>query len=493
MEKKDKKKITIIDLLQSHPDGLTIQDIMNKTGLARHTVLARLHALVGSEKVDVKQINMAKVHKWKQEEPTKEDIALQSLQELLKSHPEGLSISEMIEKTGLTKSTISDQLHSLTNSGKVNVKKVNQDNVHTLKDEPSPKEDVKLQPLQEEHITKLPRKSKAEKESESKSTKPQFDIEEAKDKIQAELKSGKIKRHHAKIKEERAPVAHVAKTVNGNKKIDMAAIKEEIEEELKGKKKPHKKLKKGEEQEYIYTGIEGFDALLDKGLPKGAAVLVAGGAGSGKTIFALQTLEYHASHGEKCLYMSFEESEERLIKHMEDFGWDPQKHIKDGNLLLKRFNPFEITRSVDALLMKSKGELLIDVQPIIFPGNFKPDIIVVDSLTAIASAFTGKEDSYRIYIEQLFRFFEEIGATSFLITETKQVPTIFSTTGVEEFLADAVVVIYNIKRGNVRERAIEVLKLRGAGHQHKIVAMNITSDGLDVFPDQEIFGGLDES
>ncbi len=280
--------------------------------------------------------------------------------------------------------------------------------------------------------------------------------------------------------------------LNVKKGIDMSAIKAQIERELKGQQ--HRQIKRRHHEEkgsHIFTGIHGFDELLDHGIPVGTAILLAGGAGSGKTILALQTLNYHAKNGKKCLYMSFEESEDKLIRHMEDFGWEPRKLIQRGNLLVKRFNPFEITRSVDALLMKSKGELLIDVQPIIFPDNFKPDLIVVDSLTAIASAFTGKEDSYRIYIEQLFRFFEEIGATSFLITETHQVPTVFSTTGVEEFLADGVVVLYNIKRGNIRERAIEVLKLRGAGHQKKIVAMNISSDGLEVFPEQEVFGGVD--
>ena len=274
--------------------------------------------------------------------------------------------------------------------------------------------------------------------------------------------------------------------------LNISSIKAEIEAAFKGKKKLETRKSGRQKEDYMFTGIEGFDALLDNGIPKGSAVIVAGGAGSGKTIFTLQTLMTHVKNGEKCLYMSFEESEERLVKHMEDFGWNPKKYIKKGKLLVKRFNPFEITRSVDALLMKAKGELLIDAKPIIFPKGFKPDIIAVDSLTAIASAFTGKEDSYRIYIEQLFRFFEEIKATSFLITETKQVPTMFSTTGVEEFLADAVVVIYNITRGNVRERAIEILKLRGAGHQHKIVAMSISSDGLEVFPDQEVFGGIGE-
>lgn len=242
----------------------------------------------------------------------------------------------------------------------------------------------------------------------------------------------------------------------------------------------------------MYTGIEGFDALLDYGVPKNGSILIAGGAGSGKTIFSLQTLFNQLAQGKQCIMMSFEESEEKLIGHMEQFGWDPKKYIKKNKFYLKRFNPFEITRSVDALLMKARGELLIDVEPLILPKGFKPDFIVVDSLTAIASAFTGKEESYRIYIEQLFRFFENIKSTAFLITETEQVPKIFSTTGVEEFLADGVVVIYNIKRGNIRERALEVLKLRGASHEHKIVAMSIGSNGVTIYPDQEIFGDVDE-
>jgi len=221
------------------------------------------------------------------------------------------------------------------------------------------------------------------------------------------------------------------------------------------------------------------------------AVLVAGGAGSGKTIFCLQTLNYHAIHGEKCFYMSFEESEKRLMEHMEEFGWDADKLIKSGNLKIKRMSPFEITRSIEGLLEKEKGELLIDINPVMLPENFKPDFIVVDSLTAIASAFTGKEDSYRIYIEQLFRFFEKLDATAFLITETKQIPEIFSSTGVEEFLADGVIVFYNIKRGEIRENAIEVLKMRGEKHQKKIVAMRITDEGVIIYPEQEVFGGVE--
>ncbi|MBI4150811.1 AAA family ATPase [Candidatus Woesearchaeota archaeon] len=289
-------------------------------------------------------------------------------------------------------------------------------------------------------------------------------------------------------------------------RIDMAALHKKIEKSaspLQAEIKKQRKhllpiLKTTETQKrhtgtFLTTGIPGFDDLFEHGIPKGNTVIIAGGTGSGKTIFCLQTLINHARKGEKCLYMSFEESETRLIKHMEDFGWDPQPLIKKGTLLVRRFNPFEITRSVDALLLKAKGELLIDIEPIIFPDGFIPEVIVLDSLTAIASAFTDKEDSYRIYIEQLFRFFEQLNATAFLVTETEQVPKIFSASGVEEFLADGVIVLYAIKHGNTRENAVEVLKMRGEKHQKKIVAMQISDKGITVYPEQEVFNSVEKN
>jgi len=310
----------------------------------------------------------------------------------------------------------------------------------------------------------LPLKKKVDKQKKFIKKNSKFDMSEIKKEIDAELRGGKIEPHEAEIKEQRAPALHVVTNL---------------------------KQKKGKSvKEHIQTGVPGFDDLLDNGIPQGYSVLVAGGAGSGKTILCLQTLVNKAREGKKCYYMSFEESEDRLTEHMEEFGWNPQELIKKGKLKLQRMNPFDITRNVDALLAKQKGELLIDIDPVILPKEFKPDFVVIDSLTAIASAFTGKEDSYRIYIEQLFRFFEKLGSTNLLITETKQIPEIFSQTGVEEFLADGVIVFYNFKRGDVREKGIEVLKMRGENHQKKIVACTISDSGITVYPDQEVFSEM---
>ena len=71
------------------------------------------------------------------------------------------------------------------------------------------------------------------------------------------------------------------------------------------------------------TGIEGFDEITGGGLPRGRSTLLAGGAGSGKTIFALQFLVRGASDsGEPGLMVAFEETVERLETNAKGFGWE---------------------------------------------------------------------------------------------------------------------------------------------------------------------------
>ena len=161
----------------------------------------------------------------------------------------------------------------------------------------------------------------------------------------------------------------------------------------------------------LKIGVPGFDDLIEKGgVSKGISILVSGGPGSGKTTFCLQTLNYGASNGEKCLYLSFEENADRLKSHMRNYGWNPDELERKGNLVIKRMDPFEISRSVEALLAKARGELLIEIDEIdaLIPKGFHPDRIVLDSLSAVSAAFAGRDEGYRIYIEQLFKALEKV-------------------------------------------------------------------------------------
>jgi circadian clock protein KaiC len=244
--------------------------------------------------------------------------------------------------------------------------------------------------------------------------------------------------------------------------------------------------------ERFKTGIIGFDKLLRKGIPKSFSVLVEGGPGSGKTVFCLQTLKYACEQNQKCLYMSFEEPSDRLISHMKMFGWDPEIYIKKGILQIKNFNALDISRSVEALLSEAKKELLIDVQPILIPEDFEPDLIVIDSLSSISSAFSGEGNRFRIYMEQLFKYLERNKITSFLIRETP-LPSHLGlvmqskTDEVVSFLSDGIIAIYNtIATSGKRGRAIEVVKMRGVDIDRRIVPGEITSKGWVVESDKTL-------
>lgn len=230
---------------------------------------------------------------------------------------------------------------------------------------------------------------------------------------------------------------------------------------------------------FYKTGIEGVDALLRRGIPEGSAILIEGGPGSGKTLFCLQVGVNMCLAGHKVLYMSFEEREDRLREHMRAFGFDPAPAEKKGLLCIKRFNALDIARSVEALLSEAKKELLIDVQPVLIPVDFQPDLILVDSLTSISSAFSGEEYRFRIYMEQLFRYLEKHNISSLLIRETPVPTHIGGFQGDEKgaaisFLSDGIIAIYNVLYENgSRGRGLEVFKLRGENFDRKLVELEI--------------------
>lgn len=244
------------------------------------------------------------------------------------------------------------------------------------------------------------------------------------------------------------------------------------------------------EQTYVKTDIPGFDELITNGIPRESAVLVCGGPGTGKTTFCLNLICNAAKKGSKCLYLTFEEDIINLKRHMKNFGWEGSSKGAAENMIVRKMQPFDISRSVEALLAKASGELTIELDEVegVIPSGFHPDIIILDSLSAVAAAFSGKEEGYRIYIEQLFSLFKKIGATSFLITEIEQDTTRYSKSGIEEFLADAVIVFYNIRSKNIRINALEILKARGTPHQKKIVPFKMISNkGIVVYPTEEVF------
>jgi KaiC/GvpD/RAD55 family RecA-like ATPase len=149
---------------------------------------------------------------------------------------------------------------------------------------------------------------------------------------------------------------------------------------------------------------------------------------------------------------------------------------------------------VEALLSEAKKELLVEINPVFFPSDFTPDLVLVDSLTSISSAFSGEENRFRVYMEQLFRYLESKKINSFLIREVAN-PTHTGKAYVEageavSFLSDGIIIIYNVLYpSGERGSGIEVLKMRGAPIKRMIVQMEVTKKGVVVHPDKQVHSG----
>ncbi|MEW6295011.1 MAG: ATPase domain-containing protein [Candidatus Diapherotrites archaeon] len=231
---------------------------------------------------------------------------------------------------------------------------------------------------------------------------------------------------------------------------------------------------------FVPVRVSDFDKLIEKGgVEKGTNFLLSGGCGTGKSTFAMQSIYNGLLAGEKAVYILFEESDEKIKRHMRvNFGWDLEKFEKLDRLAILRINPFKIARSVEASLVKQRRALLIQVEQLELP--FVPDKIVVDSLSALSVAFMGNTENYRYYIKHMFDSLNQYDSINFIISETEQDPGIYSRTGIEEFLADGVIVLYNVKVGMTRKRMLEILKLRCSNHVKTLVPYNITPKGIAI-------------
>ena len=91
----------------------------------------------------------------------------------------------------------------------------------------------------------------------------------------------------------------------------------------------------GHDVEEFETGIAGFDAVSEGGLPEGRTTLLSGTAGSGKSTFATQfVIEGIQRYGQHGVLIVVEESPEDLAANMKGFGWDMAEMQRQGQLVL---------------------------------------------------------------------------------------------------------------------------------------------------------------
>ena len=87
------------------------------------------------------------------------------------------------------------------------------------------------------------------------------------------------------------------------------------------------------------TSIHGFDEITGGGLPKGRPSLVCGGAGCGKTLFAMEFLVRGATiYKEPGVFISFEETAKELTANVASLGFDLDKLVEQKKIWLEHID-----------------------------------------------------------------------------------------------------------------------------------------------------------
>ncbi|MBI2597939.1 MAG: hypothetical protein HYW50_01955 [Candidatus Diapherotrites archaeon] len=224
--------------------------------------------------------------------------------------------------------------------------------------------------------------------------------------------------------------------------------------------------------EKIKSGIAGFDEMLRGGIPVGSLVVLSGSPGSGKTIFCLQFIYTGISkYNENCVLVLLEESKEEIFETGLEFGWDFEEFVKKKTLKVLTVNlyDFEILKNniEDAIRSIDAKRLVID------PG-------------VIFKLFFEKELDARKNIVALGKIIKKRKCTT-IITNELSVEIGSSLYGLEEYVADGVVLLYHTRVKNKFIRSIAIVKMRNTQIMEQLKPLSITTSGIQVHIDSELF------
>ena len=224
------------------------------------------------------------------------------------------------------------------------------------------------------------------------------------------------------------------------------------------------------------TGVGGFDEVTMGGLPKGRTALICGGAGCGKTLFSMEFLVRGAEQfNEPGVFLAFEESEEELTRNVASLGFDLKQLTRQKKLLVDYVH---IERSE----VQETGEF--DLEGLFIRLNHAIDSIgakrvVIDTLEALFAGLPN-EMLLRSELRRLFRWLKEKGVTSIITAERGE--GTLTRYGLEEYVADCVVLLDNRVVDQITTRRMRVVKYRGSLHGTNEYPFLIGAKGLSVLP-----------
>ena len=248
----------------------------------------------------------------------------------------------------------------------------------------------------------------------------------------------------------------------------------------------------------ISTGCTQLDRMLGGGIPERRAVLVTGGPGVGKSTLAMQFLQAGLEQGDRCLYVSTEQTTEELASSFAPFSFD----LDHPNLTVTSIHALPESTIEDSetglALYTLQGDDAID-GPFHYPFDspyiveyleeFAPcDRVVLDSASGLGVIHDNQHRFQRTILELIRLFTDTFGATSLFTAEEVGPPRdggLLSVPGSSDLLQFTTHGVLRLWWGEVngsRRRFIEIVKLRGVNHDTRPYEVGFDADGLHLLP-----------
>ena len=228
----------------------------------------------------------------------------------------------------------------------------------------------------------------------------------------------------------------------------------------------------------IQLGIEGLDDMILGGVPKRSLISTIGSAGTGKTTFGLQFLNRALTQGKRGVYITLEESTDRIYDTAEEKGWSFAEYAEEGRLAVVHLDPIEMANSLTSI--RSDLPELVEA--------FDADRLVLDSVSLLEMMYDHPSDR-RSEVYQFTRSLKEAGVTTLVTSEASSDNPYGSRYGIIEYLADAVFILQYVRPSDFQETrlALEIQKIRDANHSRETKPYEITNSGLSVYRQANIF------
>ena len=224
------------------------------------------------------------------------------------------------------------------------------------------------------------------------------------------------------------------------------------------------------------TGITGLDQITGGGLPKGRPTLVCGAAGCGKTLLAMEFLVRGVTQfNEPGVFMSFEESGEELAQNVRSLGFDLHNLVAQKKIALDHV---QVERSE----IEETGEY--DLEGLFIRlGNAVNSIgakrVVLDTIEALFASLPN-ELILRSELRRLFRWLKDKGLTAIITGERGDGN--LTRHGLEEYVADCVIVLDHRVADQMSTRRLRIAKYRGSTHGTNEYPFLIDRTGISVMP-----------